>query len=65
MLASDTPMLKLLGRKAIGHKLKEENKRFKKVKMYAKYKVQSKATGFTFNVVEVAEAEKLVESSIK
>lgn len=65
MLAPDIPMVKSLERKAIGKKLREENKEIRNGKRYPKYWEQSKVTEFIFNIVEVAEAESLVKNGIK
>lgn len=65
LLVSDTPMVKLLGRKAIGQKLREENGDMKNRKRFPKYWRQAKVTGFIFDVIEAAEAERLVKNGIK
>ena len=58
-------MPKLLGRKVIGEKSKEGNKDNKNRKRYLKYWGQVKVTGFMFDVIEAAEAERVVKSRIK
>ena len=65
MLVPDTPMVKLLERKAIGQKLRKENKNIKNGKSFPKYWGQAKVTEFMFDVIEAAEAERLVKNGIK
>ena len=64
LLAPDAPMVKPLGRKAIGQKLIEENKEIKNGKKYWKYWGQSKVTDFIFDMVGMPEAERLVKNDI-
>lgn len=65
LLASDGSIVKPLVRKAIGQKLRVENKEINNVKRYTKYWGQFKITGFSFDVVGAAEAERLVKNGIK
>lgn len=58
-------MVKPLGKKTISQKLREENKEIKNRKRYLKYWGQSKVTGFIFDIVEAAEAERLVKKEIR
>ena len=58
-------MVKPLGRKVIGQKLREENKEVKKRKRYPKYRPQSEVTIFVFNIVGVVAAERLLKDMIK
>ena len=64
MLVPDALIVTPLGRKAIGQKLREENKEIKSGKRYLKYWEQAKITGFIFNVIGASEAEKLVQNGI-
>ena len=65
LLVPDSPIVKLLGRKAIGKKLREENKDIKNGKRYPKYWGQAKVMGFICDVIGAAEAERLVKNGIK
>ena len=65
MLVPDAPMVKLLGRKAISQKLRDENKEIKNGKRFPKYWGQAKVTGFIFDVIESTEAERLVKKGIR
>ena len=65
MLVLDIPMVKQLERKAIGQKLRKENKEVKNRKRYSRYWRQVKVTGCIFDMVGTAEAERLVKSRIK
>ena len=65
LLALDASMVKPLGRKAIGQKVREENKEIKNGKRYAKYWGQAEITDFNFDVIGAAEAERLVKNRIK
>ena len=57
ILASNAPMIKPLGRKAIRRKLREEKKEIKNGKRYLKYRGQAKVTGFIFDMIGAKEAE--------
>ena len=65
MVASDALMVKPLGRKVIGQKLREENQKIKNIKRYTKYRGQAKVIGFIFDVVRAAEAVRLITNGIK
>ena len=56
-VAPDALMIKPLKRKAIGQKVREENKWIKNGKRYPKYWEECKVMGFIFDVVVAAEAE--------
>lgn len=64
MLVPDTPMVKLVGRKAIGQKLREDNKEIKSRKRYLKYWGEAKVTRFIFDMLGATEAERLVKNRI-
>ena len=54
-----------IGKKEIGQKLRKEIKKIKEGKRYKIFWSQSKVISFTFNVIGMAEVEKLVKNRIK